>query len=74
MLCFTVIVLIIFFLRFYLFIHRHRERERQRHRERGKQAPCREPDAGLDPWSPGSHPRLKVALNHWATGAALNSF
>ena len=26
---------------------------------------------GLDPGSPGSHPRLKVALNCWATGAAL---
>ena len=26
-----------------------RERERQRHRQRKKQAPCREPDVGLDP-------------------------
>ena len=26
-----------------------RERERQRHRQREKQAPCREPDVGLDP-------------------------
>ena len=25
---------------------------------------------GLDPWSPGSHPRLQVALNRCATGAA----
>ena len=25
------------------------ERERQRHRQREKQAPCREPDEGLDP-------------------------
>ena len=50
-----------FFLRFYLFIHeRHRERERQRLRQREKQAPCREPDVGLDPTSPGSHPRLKA--------------
>ena len=24
------------------------ERERQRHRQREKQAPCREPDVGLD--------------------------
>ena len=32
-------------------IERERERERQRHRqrEREKQAPCREPDVGLDP-------------------------
>ena len=28
---------------------RERERERQRHRRREKQAPCREPDTGLDP-------------------------
>ena len=39
-----------------------RERERQRHRQREKQAPCREPDMGLDPRPPGSHPGLKVAL------------
>ena len=29
-----------------------------------KQAPCREPDVELDPGSPGSHPALKVVLNH----------
>ena len=49
-----------------LFIHdrqRERERERQRHRRREKQAPCREPDAGLDPGTPGSHSGLKVVLN-----------
>ena len=41
---------------FFLFIY-DRERERQRHRRREKQAPCREPDAGLDPgitpWAKG---------------------
>ena len=42
---------------------RERERERQRHRQREKQAPCREPDLGLDPRSPVSHPGPKVALN-----------
>ena len=48
----------------YLFIHeRHTHRERQRHRQREKQAPCREPDVGLDPGSPGSRPGLKVVLN-----------
>ena len=41
-----------------LFIY-ERERERQRHKQREKQAPCREPDVGLDPGSPGSHPWLK---------------
>ena len=40
-----------------------REGERQTHRQREKQAPCREPDVGLDPGSPGSCPELKVALN-----------
>ena len=37
----------------YLFM-RDTERERQRHRQREKQAPCREPDVGLDPRTPGS--------------------
>ena len=40
-----------------------REREAQRHRHREKQAPCKEPDVGLDPGSPGSGPGPKVALN-----------
>ena len=47
----------------YLFIHerhRERERERQRHRQREKQAPCREPDVGLDPGNLGSRPGLKA--------------
>ena len=52
---------IFIFLRFYLFIHeRHRERERQRHRQREKQAPCRKPDVGLDPRTPGSCPGPKA--------------
>ena len=42
--------------------NRERERERQRHRQREKQAPCREPNVGLDPGSPGSRPGPKVAL------------
>ena len=33
-----------------LFIH---ERQRQRHRQREKQAPCGEPDVGLDSGTPG---------------------
>ena len=37
-----------------------RQRERQRHRQREKQGPCREPDAGLDPRTPGSHPEVKA--------------
>ena len=55
-----------------LFVY-SRERERGRNtRQREKQAPCREPDVGLDPGSPGSHPRPQAALNRCATGAALS--
>ena len=44
-----------------LFIYsRETHRERQRHRQREKRAPCREPDAGLDPGSPGSLPGPKA--------------
>ena len=43
---------------------RDRDRERQRHRQREKQAPCKEPDMGLETRSPGSGPGLKAALNH----------
>ena len=54
----------------YLFM-RDTDTERGRHRQREKQAPHREPNVGLNPGSPGSHPGLKVAPNCWATGAAL---
>ena len=37
---------------------RHTERERQRHRQREKQAPCREPDVGLDSGTAESCPEL----------------
>ena len=46
-----------FFKRFYLFM---RHTQRGRHRQREKQAPCREPDVGLDPRTPGSHPGPKA--------------
>ena len=36
---------------------------RDRERQTEKQAPCREPDAGLDPRTPGSYPGLKTVLN-----------
>ena len=48
---------------------KEREREREREREAETQAEGeagsmhREPDVGLDPGSPGSHPGLKAALN-----------
>ena len=34
--------------------------DRQKHRQREKQAPLREPDAGHNPRTPGSHPELKA--------------
>ena len=39
---------------------RDTQREKQRHRQREKQAPCRKPDVGLDPRTPGSHPGPKA--------------
>ena len=51
----------LFFLFFKDFIYFFmRDRERQRHRQWEKQAPCREPDAGLDPETPGSRPEPKA--------------
>ena len=58
-----------YFFKRFLFIHerrrereRERERERlaQRHRQREKQAPCREPDVGLNPGTLGSCPEPKA--------------
>ena len=40
-----------------------REKGGQRHRQREKQAPCREPDMGLNPGSPGSGLGLKAVIN-----------
>ena len=37
-----------------------RDTQRQRQRQREKQAPCREPDVGLDPGAPGSYPGPKA--------------
>ena len=37
-----------------------RERGRDRQREREKQAPHKEPDVGLNPGTPGSHPEPKA--------------
>ena len=34
--------------------------ERQRYRQREKQAPCRQPDVGLNPKTPGSCPEPKA--------------
>ena len=39
---------------------REREREAETHRQREKQAPCKEPEVGFDPGTPGSCPRPKA--------------
>ena len=52
--------LVIFFKGFTYLFMKGTERERQRHRQRLKQAPCGEPDAGLNPRTPGSCPELKA--------------
>ena len=54
---------------------RDTERERQRHRQK-KQAPCVEPDTGLDLGTPGSHPEPKAGakpLSHPGIPKALFS-
>ena len=52
---------------------RDRERERHIHRQRVKRTPCREPDVGLDPETPGSCPGSKAGakpLSHSGTPSA----
>ena len=39
---------------------RDTHRERQKNRKREKQAPCRKPNVGLSPRTPGSHPEPKA--------------
>ena len=52
--------LFFFLKRFYIFLH-ERERERVRDIGRGeRQAPCRKPDAGLNPRTLGSCPEAKA--------------
>ena len=46
-----------------LFVNSLGEADRLAHRLGEKEAPCREPNVGLDPGSPGLHPGLKVALD-----------
>ena len=43
---------------------RDRDRDRERDRQRKKQAPCREPEVGLDPRSSRLDSGVKVAPNH----------
>ena len=53
----------ILFLDFIYLFMRDTERERQRHRQREKQAPCKEPDVGLDPGSQNHALSLRQMLN-----------
>ena len=48
------------------------ERERRRHKQREKQAPCDEPDAGLDSRSTGSRPEPKADAQPLSHPGALN--
>ena len=51
-----------------------RDTERQRYRQREKQAPCKEPNEGLDPRTPGSRPEPKAdaqPLSHPGSPHAL---
>ena len=50
----------IFFKDFIYLSTRDTERERQRHRQRDEQAPCRDPDVGLNLRTPGSRPERKA--------------
>ena len=59
----------LFFKIFYLLIH-ETQRERQGYGQREKQAPCMEPDVGLDSGTPGSRPEPKAGaqpLSHQAS-------
>ena len=56
-----------------LFIH-ERHREKQRRRQREKQAPCGEPDVGLDPRTPGSGPEPKADTQPLSHPGAPASF
>ena len=60
MCAFTIVHPSIFLKGFIYLFMRDTERERLRHRQREKQAPRREPNAGLDPGTPGSRPEPKA--------------
>ena len=67
------------FLRLYLFINkRHTHTQRGRDiRQREKQAPCRKPDVGLDPRTPGPYPELKAEaepLSHPGIPSFISDF
>ena len=52
---------------------RERERERQRHWQREKQAPCGEPNVGLNPRTRGPQPEPKADAQVWSHLGATGS-
>ena len=48
-----------------------RDKEKERHRQRKKQVPRREPNAGLNPRTPGSHLNQRQMPTHHATEVTL---
>ena len=62
-----------FFLKILFIYSWETHRERQRHRQKEKQAPCREPDAGFVPRTPGYTLSWRQTLNHWVTQASHHS-
>ena len=50
------------------------ERKRQRQRQREKQAPCKEPDVGLNPGTMDHTLGRRQTPNHWATQASRESW
>ena len=60
-LCFGRCIFILFYFLKILFIYsQETHRKRQRHRHMEKQTPHREPDVGLDLWTPGSRHKPKA--------------
>ena len=57
-------VVFFFFYDFIYLFMKDTEKERQRQRQTEKQAPCREPDVGLDPRTAGSCLSQRQMPNH----------
>ena len=50
------------------------ETQNEREKQREKQAPCKEPDVGLDPETPGSRPGPKADDQSLIPEASLKAF
>ena len=72
----SVSLFVCFFLKIYSFMRdiETQKKEAEIQAEGETQAPCREPDAGLDPRTPESHPELKAGakpLSHPSVSASF---